>query len=597
MRISSSSKYKSLPPIPELALPDFVVLYGVNGAGKTHLLQALSNSQLMRIIDDNGVDLIRRKFVDTNILAPNNSSVVSWDNLKQFPLNAYNLYNGYKQNKQNNPGFTLHNVTGDPRHHKLFSTITRLANKELDELSPEDIYDYYPMFDGMENNDVFSQNFSQLFKRYQVRKLENEFKEFRHQKDSTVRFLSEEEFIKRHGEAPWDFVNKIIKEAKLDYHINSPVNQDRDTPFELKLINEINDAEINFSDLSGGEKVLMSLALSLYNSNFDMEFPQILLMDEPDAPLHPSMTKQFLQVLENVFVKGKNVRVILTTHSPSTVALAPEHSLFQMNKNAPRISKTTKDRAISILTSGVPSLSINYENRRQVFVESKNDVKFYEKIYQKLRSKVIDEISLNFISSGVNGQGNSDQVKTIVNQLSSYGNKSIYGIVDWDCTNTGNNYVKVLGQGSRYSIENYIFDPLILAAFLLREKVISRTDIGLHESENYTDFTNFDSTKLQAIADFIINELKNYSDEQVSVNVKQSDLVNGERISIPEWYLTCKGHDLETRIKEKFKPLNKYRGEGDLKNEVIETVIDDIPLILSTDLVGLLLSIQNCQPT
>ena len=593
MKISSGAKFKSLPPMQELILPDFVVLYGVNGAGKTHLLQGLTNPQLMNITDDNGTPLSRRKFVDTSNLAPNNSTAVSWDTLKQSPLNIYNIFNGYKQNKQNNPGFTLHNVTGDQRQHKLLSTIAASANKELDDLSSEDIYEHYPMNDGLENNDVFAQSFSQLFKRYQVRKLDNEFNAFRHIKDPKVKFLSDKAFIKKHGEAPWDFVNKIIQEANLDYHINSPVNEDRDAPFELKLINEINGVEVNFSDLSGGEKVLMSLALSLYNSNFDMEFPEILLMDEPDSPLHPSMTKQFLQVLENVFVKDKNVKVIVTTHSPSTVALAPEASLYQMNKDEPRIIKTTKDKAISILTSGVPSLSITYENRRQVFVESKNDVVFYEKIYQKLKGKLVEEISINFISSGVNGQGNCDQVKEVVNKLSEFGNKSIYGVIDWDGKNNGNEYVKVLGQSKRYSIENYIFDPLVIAAFLLREKHITRSEIGLDESENYTDFVNFDSKKLQVIANFTINSVKDSNGTTLDNTLTISTLINNVQIEIPSWYMTIKGHDLEEQIKNKYPPLKAYKSEGDLKKAVIETIIDDIPSILSTDLVDLLKSIQK----
>ena len=94
-----------------------------------------------------------------------------------------------------------------------------------------------------------------------------------------------------------------------------------------------------------------------------------------------------------------------------------------MNKTEPRIVKTNKDKAISILTSGVPSLSITYENRRQVFVESKYDVIFYEKIYQKIKHKLEEEISINFISSGVGGNGNSAQVVDVVTQVSGYGNK------------------------------------------------------------------------------------------------------------------------------------------------------------------------------
>ena len=106
------------------------------------------------------------------------------------------------------------------------------------------------------------------------------------------------------------------------------MNDHRDAPFELKLINNFNQAKVKFSELSSGEKVLISLVFALYNTKFDVEFPKVLLMDEPDASLHPSMTKQFLDVIQKVFVQDKGVKVILTTHSPSTVALAPEEAIF-----------------------------------------------------------------------------------------------------------------------------------------------------------------------------------------------------------------------------------------------------------------------------
>ena len=54
----------------------------------------------------------------------------------------------------------------------------------------------------------------------------------------------------------------------------------------------------------------MSLALALYNSNFDIQFPKVLLMDEPDALLHPSMSKKFLDVIKEIFVIQKGVKVI-----------------------------------------------------------------------------------------------------------------------------------------------------------------------------------------------------------------------------------------------------------------------------------------------
>ena len=596
MKISSKAKYKSLPPLSNLSLPDFVVLLGVNGAGKTHLLKALADANFTTIVDQNGSHLQRRKLVDANTLAPNDAVIITKELAKQSLVDAYNLLHGYKSNKQNNPNFVFENMTGDPKQHKIFKKLIQDSNKtSIDELSVDDIYEYYPLNDGLESIDVFNHNFSKLFKHYHVRLEENRYRAWKNQTDKNVRFLTEEQILQRYGEAPWDFVNKIIKEAKLGYHINSPVNLDIDAPYEFRLVNEISGTEVNFTDLSGGEKVLMSLALSLYNSSFDMDFPQVLLMDEPDAPLHPSMTKQFLEVIENVFVKGKNVKVIITTHSPSTVALAPEESLYQMNKLDPRIMKTTKDTAISILTSGVPSLSVTYENRRQVFVESKYDVSFYEKIYQKIKNNLVKDISINFISSGVGGNGNCDQVQDVVNKLSGFGNKFIYGIIDWDLKNQETPYVKILGPASRYSIENFILDPLLVSALLLREKIIDRKDFGLNENQNYTDFQILESAELQNVVDFYISKIVDPNNENLDSSLKESVLINGGKVKIPNWYLITQGHELEVILKTKFPQLQKFRNEPDLKNEIINKIVDDIPGVLSEDFIKLFERIQNYQ--
>jgi ABC-type multidrug transport system ATPase subunit len=476
MKLNLTTKYKSLTPPITIDVPDFTILTGVNGAGKTHLLSALA-SGIFQLTDSGALlnPLNSRtacKYVTSHSLTPNDSVVITSQELNQNIQNLWTQYHNFQQSLQTRPGQKIEHSIGDIRLRNIIEAIAKDAKKGILELTSDDFYTYYPLDDAL-HHDVFYQNFSSLFKRYHDKWDANLYKRYQFEKreHTGIEFLTDEEFLKKFGEPPWDFVNRIIKEAKLDYHINSPTFH-RDAPFELKLINNLSGAEIQFSELSSGEKVLMSLALALYNSQFDFEFPKVLLLDEPDASLHPSMSKQFLDVLEKVFVKEKGVKVIITTHSPSTVALCNEENLFVMNKTGQRIEKITKDKALRILTAGVPSLSINYENRRQVFVESKYDAFFYEKVYDKLRSNLINEVSLNFISSGVSGAGNSDQVKDVVNKLSGYGNKFIFGIIDWDLKNTAANFIKVLGENKRYSIENYIFDPLLISALLLMDRLI-----------------------------------------------------------------------------------------------------------------------------
>lgn len=591
MNIISSNKFKSLNHIKLNGLPNFIVLSGINGAGKSHLLQGIIEGSIIKIFDDSGVELKAKKLVNSHTLSPNNTNPVTWDNLKEKILQSYGLYDKYIQRKKKQPDIKFEQSL-DINYQYIIKQISINSGKEIDELESDDFFNHYPLSDRLAHNDIFLQNFAQLFKGYQIKEEENKFREWKSSQGDEMPFLTQEDFIKVYGEAPWDFLNKIIAEANLDYHILSPKGQHKDTPFKLEIVNNINGANIGFNDLSGGEKVLMSLAFSLYNLNFDFEFPEVLLMDEPDAPLHPSMTKQFLKVIENVFVKEKNVKVIMTTHSPSTVALAPENALYQMSKAEPRISKVTKDKALEILTSGVPSLSINYENRRQVFVESKNDVVFYEKVYLKTRNYLLPEISINFISSGVAGQGDCAQVKDIVNKLTGFGNRTIFGIIDWDLKNNENDFVKVLGHNKRYSIENYIFDPLLVGAYLLREKFIERSVLKLNDTDNYTDFSKFESIQLQLITDVILDKIKTNITDTIDESLEVVNLLNKKQISLPKWLMLMQGHELESKLKITFPELKRFRNEGDLKKEIINKIIDDIPEVLSSDLVELLKSVQ-----
>jgi ABC-type cobalamin/Fe3+-siderophores transport system ATPase subunit len=598
MFIQLDNSYKSISPIqPPLALPDFVILSGINGSGKTHLLQGINQGQIT--LNDGEEKIYPHKLVDHNTIRPNDSRDATGSSYVIRAKMLFESFSSYIDRDWDNPQVGFDDLRkNDPQKNflpVLLPTIARYAGKKISELTESDFYKYFPLEPMLQINDMFQQDFSTLFRRYYDRKEEHQYHQYVTERMGTQQYpyVTEEEFLKVYGEPPWILVNRIIEEANLPYELNFPSKLHRDIGFVLRLTSKISGAEIQFSDLSSGEQVIMSLTLALYNTKFDLEFPKLLLMDEPDAHLHPSMTKQFLDVIKNVFVAEKAMKVIMTTHSPSTVALASEDSLFIMNKTEPRIVKATKDETLQILTTGVPTLSINYENRRQVFVESKYDALFYEKVYEKLRNKLVPEISINFISSGVGGSGSCEQVKEIVNALTSYGNRSIYGIIDWDLRNIGNEYVKVLGKDKRHSIENYIFDPILLAAFLHRERYIDRAQIGLNREDRYTDFSGFDNIRLQAIANFIVDQVMMKAGIHADSNLQEIEYVGGRKVNLPTRFFTIQGHELEDIVKEIFPQLKRYRREGELKSEIINKVIDDIPDFIPKEILSVLSEIQN----
>lgn len=649
MKLSFLKIHKSITSFPELELPDFVVLTGVNGAGKSHLLEAIENGS-MRIDDievNNQTRPIRR--FDWSNLIPQDTGAFApyqitqeisglWNEINQYVkeyrphisqiIQYFNRVDLDKLKPRELIGLTAEELTktgssveqasqiiqairdtisnvnqnvtnrfiqndrvNRQRLIDLFQSNTDIPLVAFDE---DDFYEHFPR--SWQPVDIFQQSFARLFADYQRNWLTNRLKFVANLEGETVSFLTEEKFLNKYGEPPWSFVNSILETANLDFRINQPPKYE-DRPYEPILTDRVRNSQVRFNDLSSGERILMSFALCLYyaddKNKIIVDNPKILLFDEIDAPLHPSMTQSLLRTIQDVLINRRNIKVILTTHSPSTVALAPEQSIYAMYKTEQRrMQKVTKDKALSILTTGVPTLSIDYENRRQVFVESRYDVQFYEKLHEKLKDYLTPEISLNFIASG-GGNGTCDQVKDVVNQLKKGGNRTVYGIIDWDLKNCGNGRVKVLGKETRYSIENYILDPVLIAAFLLREKFIEPIEVGLCERETYVDFGTFDDTQLQQIADFIVEKVKPKIQPEVQDDCLRCQYLSGKTIKLPTWFLKIQGHQLEQILKDIFPQLKRFNQEAQLKLEIISKVIDDFPSLIPYDILSLLKEVQD----
>lgn len=649
MRFTFRQAHKSIKAFPGIELPDFVVLTGVNGAGKTHLLEAIANGFIQ--IDEvpfNQNNQSIRLFNWSN-LVPNDSGTINpsqlaqerysyWNELSarindflpqisqvvkqlglddQIGTDIYKLVRLTEDNlvaKISNPDLArqafqeIQNaiaaasnnavnqfVQNDPLNRRwLIEQLKKDYDYPIIAFEEDDFFKLYPI--SWTQVSLFQQSLSRLFAGYHKMWIDNKFKKFLQSDGENVSFLSDEEFIELHGEPPWDFLNSILNIANLDFRIEKPSGYD-DRPYEPILIHQISKDRIRFADLSSGERILMSFALCLYYAEDRrqiVDYPKVLLFDEIDAPLHPQMTQSLLRTIQEILIERHKIKVFFTTHSPSTVALAPESAIYVMQKDGnQRLRKTSKDNALAILTSGVPILSIHYENRRQVFVESEYDVKFYEIIFNQLKNKLIPEISLNFIASGVKGQGDCNNVKRVVNDLTNCGNRSVYGIIDWDLNNNGNERVKVLGNGKRYSIENYIFDPVMVAAFLLREKWIDCSSLGLAENFRYIDLENFDNANFQTIADFIINNVSSLLPSDKKEGALMCKYIGVHQVKIPNWFLRIQGHQMEDMLKQIFPQLQRFRREDELKLEILRKVVDDLPQLLSIDFISLFREIQS----
>ena len=119
---------------------------------------------------------------------------------------------------------------------------------------------------------------------------------------------------------------------------------------------------IAFSELFSEKRTLMALAMLIFKAQLNNIPPQVLLLDEIDASLHPSMIERMIHVIQTLFIEKYGMKVILATHSPTTVALGPEDSIFVISNEDGQtvIQKQDKRKAIntcfqtdlSLLTKG-----------------------------------------------------------------------------------------------------------------------------------------------------------------------------------------------------------------------------------------------------
>ncbi len=578
LSIHFGTTFRSITPFEWDDIPNFAVITGVNGTGKSQLLELFNQT-----IRNDPRDTERVGF-SRNDIEPHEVIYLSgeWQLDRVGETTIANLTQELNDHYQKLKAKVNHGEIkrSQPRLHAALMKVIEETGKEPEEVTFNEFKERFPEI-YFEHHNQLSQKIGEVFVKYRLDEI-----------DLLAEGKSREEIIEDIKEPPWVTMRSILDIAKLPFDINDPSTNKIPDPFVLELTDRTSNMKVPFNLLSSGEKVLMSLVFHLYSSRAKNVFPKLFLLDEPDAHLHPSMSRVFIDIMNKVLVDEFRVQVIMTTHSPSTVALSPEESLFVASKTGNRIQKTTKDAALKLLTAGVPSFSVNYENRRQVFVESKNDVGYYEGIYRRILEYLEPEVSLTFISSGEVYTGsdglpssNSAQVENATNVLRVAGNNFVFGLIDRDEDNQGSAFVKVLGTGSRYSIENYLCDPILVAYLLWREKKISNVELGLSKERKHLDILTCDDVELQLIAKHIIDRVRSIIGPTTET-MKQVSYLSGRSVQIPDWYLDYHGHGLEDQLVAAFPQLGaiKSNKENGLKNAIIEIVIDDFPELTPVDI-------------
>jgi ABC-type multidrug transport system ATPase subunit len=591
------------------------IIIGKNGAGKSRLLRAVATGNIT-VTDDSSIIPVSRIRLDSRLDARFGSEhIMGLGHGQDFRSQLHELYLNNRGKFNKDPfksiqalGQTLgsinHSGMGSPNLHSMVAHVASIASEktgiDINSLNIKDIDDYYSPEAG---GTLGQLNIAAVVRLYISRIRENRQAKFDNNEFGETNVVySEEEFEKKFGPPPWDVINTLLKDGLgHEYRISIPELRDR-KPYELKLF-RFDGKEIASGALSNGEGSLLWLVFTMYSANLGLNdrLPKLLLLDEPDSFLHPAMMEKFYNAL-NVIVEKFDCKIIMTTHSPTTVALSGDYDIYEVDENM--LVQIEKDAAISNLLRGVNQVSILYTHRRQVYVESNGDDSIYTEIFRLVRSwnylknsfislafipaapklpdasvasivrasfgGVSDEKMEEFLAK-INGEGNSASIKATVKSLSSRGNQTVHGIIDWDLNNKAAHHIHVHAENIFYSMENAVLNPLTLGVYLLtqHQKKINVSDFGLPPA--------FDSLSLyagsfdfQIIVNKICEKVLGVGDD---MNTVRCEFLGGQVVNIPTRYAHHHGHKLQDRIFEKFEFLKEVAKKRPLMEDVIGKTI------------------------
>ncbi|WP_421523045.1 AAA family ATPase [Pseudomonas yamanorum] len=602
---------------------DMMVLTGKNGAGKTRFLESLAGEHTQAEKSGCKISKGEVRYFTYSDLVPTFKLGVLREHLadyasfnpayyekraraagKYFERNKPVFQTPYEPDRfrGSKSGAAGGDILDYTHLYGLVQYISTSIGRPVGELCGEDIVAHYqePVGDALG-----VRNISELFNGYLKRREQNLYNRWRRQALNLehINFLTDEEWLESSGPEPWKIINDIVLELfDGKFKFREPDQSFQSFENKAELVEVESDNEIEIAALSSGERTILWLVFTLFNAQYRepsvFKSPKILAFDEPDAFLHPKIVLKMYGVFKT-FIEKFDAFIVFTTHSPTTIALAPENSVRLVGSNS--ITEVSKDFAISQLLEGVSQISLNSENQREVFVESGYDVDIYKRVFNALRGSSINidpMISLVFIASGkkftdneirdsfcqvfkggfsqdevdkfiavLNGGGSRSSVEAMVKSLRSNGSKTVRGIIDWDLGNKGMECVHVLASDYAYSIENVIYDP-VSVFYHLHHINSDRYSVAEYCGEQISIFELLQNIKLlQKVVDTVVAKV---TGEQNSYDY-DLEYVSGRTLKISKLYLQMKGKDLQQKIIESYDELR--RDEKNLMLQVAKRMV------------------------
>lgn len=225
------------------------------------------------------------------------------------------------------------------------------------------------------------------------------------------------ETIKNHDELAQEFFNSInhcFSVGKKEKWLKAVSSLESDPLFNEINITQLIESTLNerrtkqfYKRLSSGHSIVLLTITRLVEK---IEEKTLVLLDEPEAHLHPPLLSAFIRALSDLLI-NRNAVAIIATHSPVIAQEVPKSCIWKLSRfgleaNAERFESETFGETIGKLTREVFGLEVNESGFYKLLNEDVVSGKSYEQIIQKYNDQLGFEAKL-LLRALLNNSGES----------------------------------------------------------------------------------------------------------------------------------------------------------------------------------------------
>ena len=355
---------------------DVIVLAGVNGSGKTTILESIKDS-----------------FNNTNI---------NYDEPEKSNINLDIFFEDFEKNNIEE----AEKNCKDKYEHKLQDFFRALKSYEYSRKNNNEYYDnliakrfenppkiiYVPAENKFEEIQTYSTTLSREYKFINIinSNVIRDIPSYIATRRNYLATIEEDLTMKEVTNIIVNEINSIFDILELDVKLKGFSKDEKTMPIFENSAGE----EFNINDLSSGEKQLFLRTLSI-----KMLEPKnsIILIDEPELSLHPKWQQRIIEVYKKI---GENNQIIIATHSPHILGSVSNENIFILYRDEKgKIEAKTGDELYSSYGQPVdrvlkdimglesvrtPKIEKDLEELRKLVDEDKYDTKEFKEKYNEL---------------------------------------------------------------------------------------------------------------------------------------------------------------------------------------------------------------------